>query len=320
LIDTTYLEGQPPLVTAPDGPRTPGPPTEPTYSLGAVSRLTGLSPHVLRAWERRYGAVKPLRTPGGTRRYRESDVARLRRLRAAVQSGHSISEVANASDAELDQRLRLSPDLPAPSLAPFLEAIDQLDGAGAERLLGAQLAALGPARFVRSVASPLLHAIGARWESGQLCIASEHLTSSILRSLLGSALRTTTAALQAPPVLFTTLPGEMHELGSLMAAVTTADAGGYPIFVGGNLPVNEIVQAAGLIGAAAVAVGVCHVDGGEPRSALDALREALPARVELWIGGPASSCIGLPAHVARIGDTEELERKVALLLERGAPS
>ncbi len=248
-------------MTEPGNSETPAPsPGEPTYSLGAVARLTGLSPHVLRAWERRYGAVKPLRTPGGTRRYRESDVARLRRLRAAVQSGHSISEVANASDDELDRRLRLAPASPTPSLAPLLEAIEGLDGPGAERLLGAQLAALGPARFVASVASPLLRAIGSRWETGQLCIASEHMASSILRSLLGSALRTTTAAMQAPPVLFTTLPGEAHELGSLMAAVTTADAGGHPVFVGGNLPVSDIVGAAETVGAAAVAVGVCHVE------------------------------------------------------------
>ena len=134
---------------------------EPTYSLGAVARLTGLSPHVLRAWERRYGAVKPLRTPGGTRRYRESDVARLRQLRAAVQAGHSISEVANAPAEELERRLELSPALPAPSLAPLLAAIEQLDAPTTEQLLGAQLAALGPIRFVRTVASPLLNVIGA---------------------------------------------------------------------------------------------------------------------------------------------------------------
>lgn len=294
--------------------------SEPTYSLGAVARLTSLSPHVLRAWERRYGAVKPLRTPGGTRRYRESDVARLRRLRAAVQAGHAISEVANASDAELERRLRLTPTTPTPSLAPLIEAIEQLDGPGVERLLGVQLAALGGARFARSVASPLLHMIGSRWEAGQLCIASEHLASSILRSLLGSALRPTTAAIQAPPILFTTLPGEAHELGSLMAAVTTADAGGHPVFVGGNLPVAEIVDAAETVGAAAVAVSICHVNGGEPRSALDALRAALPARVEVWVGGAAATEVALPVRVARVSDTEELERKVALLVERGAPS
>jgi methanogenic corrinoid protein MtbC1 len=210
--------------------------------------------------------------------------------------------------------------LPAPSLAPLLEAIDELDGPGVERLLGTQLAALGPSAFVRSVASPLLHAIGARWETGQLCIASEHMTSSILRSLLGASLRTTTAARQTPPVIFTTLPGEAHELGSLMAAVTTADAGGYPIFLGGNLPVSDIADAAAAVGAAAVGVGICQVNGAEPRQALAALRAALPDRVELWVGGAGAAQLALPARVARVADSDELERKVALLVERGAPS
>jgi DNA-binding transcriptional MerR regulator len=318
----TIPVGQPATVSSSRDTHDPEAPIskEPTYSLGAVARLTGLSPHVLRAWERRYGAVTPLRTSGGTRRYRESDVARLRQLRAAVQAGHSISDVANAPADELERRLQLSPALPTPPLAPLLAAIEQLDGPTTERLLGAQLAALGPLRFVRTVAAPLLNAIGTRWETGQLCIASEHLASSILRSLLGGALRPTSAALQAPPVLFTTLPGDTHELGSLMAAVTTADAGGHPVFVGGNLPVAEIADAADTVGAAAVAVGICHANGSDPARALEALRAALPRHVALWVGGPGAGAIALPPQVSHVSDTLELERKVALLVERGAPS
>jgi DNA-binding transcriptional MerR regulator len=289
----------------------------PTYSLGAVSRLTGLSAHVLRAWERRYGAVVPLRTPGGTRRYRESDVARLRKLRAAVMAGHSISEVANASDEELERRLGMAPSLPEPALTPLLDAIDRLDGAEAERLLAGQLAALGPSRFVRGVASPLLREIGDRWAAGSMCIASEHLASTILRSLLGTCLRATTAGQQSAPILFTTLPGEEHELGSLMAAVTTAQAGGHPIFIGSNLPVPEIVHAADSLDAAAVAVGLCHVNGLDVPATLRALRDALPARVEIWIGGPGVDAFPLPPQVQPIADNDQLERKIALLLERG---
>lgn len=294
--------------------------SEPTYSLGAVARLTGLSAHVLRAWERRYGAVSPLRTPGGTRRYRESDVARLRLLRAAVAAGHSISEVANASEEELERRLEMAPAVPQPSLAPILDAIDRLDAPETERLLGVQLAALGPGRFVRDVASPLLREIGDRWEAGALCIASEHMASSILRSLLGSCLRSTAAAQQSAPIFFTTLPGEEHELGTLMAAVATANAGGHPVFVGGKLPVREIAEAAEAVGAAAVAIGVCRVNGHDVGSELGALRTALPEGVELWVGGPGSGEVALPAAIARITDVDDLERKVALLLERGVPA
>lgn len=296
---------------------TPGS-SAPTYSLGAVSRLTGLSAHVLRAWERRYGAVVPLRTRGGTRRYRESDVARLRKLRAAVEAGHAISEVAHASDAELERRQGMTPALPEPALTPLLDAIDRLDGGEAERLLAGQLAVLGPSRFIRSVASPLLREIGDRWAAGSLRIASEHLASALLRSLLGTCLRATVAGQQSAPILFTTLPGEEHELGSLMAAVTTAQAGGHPIFIGGNLPIAEIADAADTLEAAAVAVGLCHANGSDVPAALRALREALPARVEMWIGGAGAEAIGLPQQVQQIRGDDELERKVALLLERGA--
>jgi DNA-binding transcriptional MerR regulator len=291
---------------------------EPTYSLGAVARLTGLSPHLLRAWERRYGAVRPLRTAGGTRRYRESDVARLRRLRAAVGAGHPIGDVVRLSDAELERRASLAAAAgPEPTLEPILRAVEGLDAEEAERRLGAQLSALGPVGFVRGVASPLLLEIGRRWESGRLCVASEHLASSILRNLLGACLRRTRAALQAPPILFTTLPGERHELGALMAAVRAVEVGGHPVFLGGDLPVSEVALAADRLGAAAVAIGVCMRDGDELAGSIRALRETLPARTEIWVGGPGAPDLRLPDGVARVRNSDELERKVELLALRG---
>ncbi|MCL4683797.1 MerR family transcriptional regulator [Myxococcota bacterium] len=293
---------------------------EPTYSLGAVCRLTGLSEHVLRAWERRYGAVRPLRTPGGTRRYREADVTRLQRLRSALAAGHSIGEVARLDDAELTRRAALTPrKATPPPLAPILAAIEQLDGDEVERLLGAQLSALGPSRFVRGVGAPLLVEVGDRWHAGRLSIASEHLASSILRNLLGACLRRPAAAVHAPPVLFTTPPGERHELGTLMAAVTTVDVCGHPVFFGSDLPVSDVAEAVASIGAAAVALGVCHRNGADLSAILVQMRTAIPGAVELWIGGPGSDALTLPAGAARIADLDELERKVALLAVRGTP-
>lgn len=290
---------------------------EPTYSLGAVCRLTGLSEHVLRAWERRYGAVRPLRTAGGTRRYRESDVARLRLLRGAVSAGHSIGEVAGLADAELAQRARTAPGPPQPPLAPILAAVEALDPATLERLLGMQLAALGPLQFVRQVASPLLVEVGERWHGARLSVACEHLASAVLRTLLGACLRRRSVSTQAPTVLFTTLPGERHDLGALMAAVAAADAGGHPIFLGGDLPVEDVVRAVGSARAAAVAVGVCVRAGANLERPIRSLRAGMPRSVELWVGGPGADGIALPAGATRIADLDELERKVALLAVRG---
>ncbi|HTY17361.1 MAG TPA: MerR family transcriptional regulator [Myxococcota bacterium] len=291
---------------------------EPTYSVGAVVRLTGLSAHVLRAWERRYGAVRPLRTDGGTRRYREADVIRLQRLRAAVAAGHPIGDIARLEDDELDRRAALAPAAPTAPLAAILEALDRLDAADAERLLGLQLSALGGARFARCVASPLLNEIGRRWEDGALCAASEHLASALLRTLLGSVLRPTNAAAQMSPILFTTPPGERHELGVLMAAVAAVDAGGRAIYLGPDLPVAEVAQAADALGAAAVALGVCQRDGAPVALALDALRRLMPASVELWVGGPGAAAVALPRGSALLADIDGIERKVALLSLRGA--
>lgn len=313
LLDDTSTVGQPASVT--DENLAAASPTEPTYSLGAVARLTGLSQHVLRAWERRYGAVQPVRSPGGTRRYRESDVQRLRLLRAAVLAGHPISEVAAASESDLARRLSMRPALPPPALGPVLDALARFDGPEVSRLLGQQLSALGASEFVRRVASPLLCEIGLRWAAGSLCVAVEHLASASLRNLLGVALQPHTDALRAAPILFTSVPGDQHDLGPLMAAVSAIDAGAFALFAGGNLPVADIANASELLGAATVAVGITYDDGHASES-LGALRRSLPPTTELWVGGLGAERIDLPADVTRIRDFEALARKVACLTER----
>lgn len=75
------------------------------YRIGAVSRLTGISPDTLRIWERRYDVVTPLRSPRGGRLYSVEDVARLRLIRELVDAGDTIGEVANLDIETLQGRL-----------------------------------------------------------------------------------------------------------------------------------------------------------------------------------------------------------------------
>ena len=290
-----------------------GPDEGATYSLGAVSRLTGLSPHVLRAWERRYEAVTPLRTPGGTRRYRESDVARLRLLAAATGAGHPIGDVARLSEAELRRRTAGPDEEPRPQLRLILEAIDQLDADETERLLGVQLAALGSRWFVAAVVEPLMHEVGDRWEDGRLCIASEHLASAAVRNLLGGTLRRMAQSSQSLPILFTTLPGERHELGVLSCAVIAVELGANAIYLGPDLPAGEVVAAARATRAGAVAVSTSECAPARQRErAVRQLRRALPRDVALWLGGSGSEGLALPAGAERIEGVEEFEQKVLL--------
>jgi DNA-binding transcriptional MerR regulator len=291
---------------------------EMTYSLGLVSRLTGLSPHVLRAWERRYGAVEPLRTEGGTRRYRESDLARLRLIQAAVGAGHPIGDVARLDEAELRRRARVREGDERPALREILEALDSLDAAEAERLLGIQLAALGPRRFAQSVVLPLLAEVGSRWERRELCVASEHLASVVVRSLLGPLLRRRGGA-PTPALLFTTLTGDHHELAVLVAAVIATDLGANAVYLGPDLPPAEVALAVEKTDAAAVVVGVSRFNGSAIRTrSLAELRKILPTSVAIWVGGAGLDGVDLPKGVEALASLEALEQRLAAHVLRPA--
>jgi len=284
-----------------------------TYPLRSASRLTGLSPELLRAWERRYGVVEPLRTPGGTRRYRASDLERLRLLKAAIEAGHRIGTLAGLSNEELEQLGGLAEAAPRNRLEDVLAALDALDGAEAQRLLALQLSALGAVRFAREVAVPLVHEIGERWVGQRIRIASEHLATAVLRSMLGSALQPSASALRGARIVFATLAGERHELGVLMAALSSMGAGANPVYLGPEVPVEDLLHAVQRSGAAALALSVVAVPASEVAGPLAALRAGLPAEVHLWVGGAGATALALPPGVEHIESFEQLEQRVGLL-------
>ena len=291
---------------------------EETFALRVASRLTGLSPDLLRAWERRYAVVVPLRTPGGTRRYRARDLERLRLVKAAVDAGHRISEVAQLEDEALAGLVQAPRRPDRSALEEALEAIRTLDAVAAERIVGQQLAGLGPVQFAREFALPLLNAVGDGWARGEICVASEHLGTGLLRSMLGSGLRMTTATASAPPIVFATPPAELHEMGLLIAAITTLGAGGNPVYLGPNLPVEEIVRAVEARRAPVLALSLVVRVGTDPLGALTELRERLDSEVEIWVGGAVGQEIDLPPGCAGIASLAQLEHRVSLLLLRSA--
>jgi DNA-binding transcriptional MerR regulator len=287
-----------------------------TYALGAVVRLTGVSDHTLRAWERRYGVVKPQRTPGGTRRYSESDIARLRLLRRGVDAGHPISELAKLSDREIERRLGALVDEPSPRMDVFVRVLERLDERELERLLGARLAALGAREFGRTVAAPLLREIGELWRAQKLSVAAEHAATVALRGLLGSALRFGPESPSGVTILFSTPPGERHELGTLIAAVCAQQLGARALYLGPDLPLDEIVEAALEADVDAVAVGVVKRARKTLQADLRELRGGLPLEVGVWVGGAAVQGLQPPSGVLAIESLEQLEEQVELLLAR----
>jgi DNA-binding transcriptional MerR regulator len=284
-----------------------------TYPLRTAARLTGLSPEVLRAWERRHSVVEPLRTPGGTRRYNAEELERLRLVKAAVDAGHRISQVARLDLDELKRRAAVTEARPNGHLEEILTALDQFDDEKSQRLLSLHLSALGPARFAREISLPLLQEIGLRWSNGRMGIAPEHLATGILRSLLGSALQPTASSRLGPRIVFATPTGERHELGLLMAALTAIGAGANPLYLGLELPVEDLLLAVERANAAALAVSLVTIPAAQAASTVVVLRDGMAEDVHLWLGGSGGRDLELPPAVQHFDSLEALEQRVLLL-------
>lgn len=285
-----------------------------TYPLRTAARLTGLSPEVLRAWERRHGVVEPVRTPGGTRRYTAADLDRLRLVKAAIDAGNRIGQVAKLEAAELE-RIASEARAPATSrIEEVMEVLERLDAPEAQRLLSLQLSALGPVRFAGDFVSPLVREIGARWARGGGSIASEHLATGVLRSLLGSALQPSSVSLRGPRIVFATPCGERHELGLLMAALVALGGGASPVYLGPEVPVEDLLAAVARARAGALALGLVSLAVTESDRVVGALRAGLPEATPIWLGGGGAREVAPCEGVERLDTLDRLEQRVELLV------
>lgn len=281
------------------------------HPIGVVARRTGLKPDLIRAWERRYEAVIPSRS--GTRRrfYTDEDIGRLILLRNATREGRAIGQVAHLSDAEL--RALIAEDQAALVEAGVeraarrrtgtrgaeaeeamvdrcLAAVERLDGHSLEHELERGSLTLSRVRVVHGVLLPLLDEIGERWSRGTLRPAEEHLASAVARTFLGNLLSSDRSSEVAPTLIAATPVGQRHELGALIAAADADEEGWSTIYLGPDLPAEEIAAATQKTGAAVVALSLIYPPD-DPRLPEELLRlgRLLPADVALLVGGRAAA-------------------------------
>jgi MerR family transcriptional regulator, light-induced transcriptional regulator len=268
------------------------PTKHPGYPIAAVARLTGLPLDTLRAWERRYDAVRPRRDDRG-RIYTTADVTRLTLLGALVDEGHAIGRIAGLPDAALRQLHRASvpaapPQALAANLAPLLSAVRRYDLPEIQASLNRFALMLAPGDLVFAVVLPLLRDVGERWEAGTIRPSQEHLVSAVIRSVLGGMLRTMARASRPVRMVLATPAGERHELGLLCAAVLAADRGVEVVYLGPDLPAADIAHAS-----IAAAADILVLSGTAPNVVdyrdLAKLRKL--ARTEVWVGGPQAADI-----------------------------
>lgn len=265
--------------------------------IGAVARKTGLSTHVLRAWERRYGVVEPKRAEGGTRLYDDADLVRLRLLKRVTEVGYPIGQVAGAGTDELLALLRevpvseasAIPELPRGLMGECLEAVEAMDGARVHSVLMRAAVVLGAERFLEQLVVPLLYRVGELWESGNICPAHEHLFSATVKRVLGWMMEQVALPGAAPVILATTPAGQRHEMGAMLVGVVAAAQGWRVQYLGADLPGSDIALGAVSTGAAAVALSIVHeTTAAELQNELQPLRDGLPGDVAILVGGRAA--------------------------------
>jgi MerR family transcriptional regulator, light-induced transcriptional regulator len=206
--------------------------------IGELSRRTGVSPELLRAWELRYGLLEPSRTAGRFRLYSEADVARVRRMRANLADGLSASEAARAALAERPQADSPGLEEAADDLARSLEGYDDV---GAQGALDGLLAAFSLDVVVREVLVPYLHDVGERWKRGALSVGQEHFISNVIRGRLLALSRGWDRGL-GPRAVLASAEGDQHDLPVLLFGVVLRTHGWRITFLGADTPVASLAE------------------------------------------------------------------------------
>jgi methanogenic corrinoid protein MtbC1 len=295
------------------------------HPIAVVSDRTGLSQDVLRVWERRYQAVEPTRGPGGHRTYSDADIARLRLLHVVTSAGRSIGQVARLSTEELSRlaqedaiaRAQRRSDLgsdgdtargsSADTIVDHAIALaGKLDSPELEHVLRRAVAQFGVTAFIEEVASPILRRVGDDWHAGRLTIAHEHLASSTIHDIVAEAMRSMARRGGAATVVVATPAGERHAIGAALIGAAAATEGWRVLYLGPDLPANDIATAAVASNARAVALSSVYVSDRERTlSELRALRALLPPAVVLVVGGSGSAAIAddLAGTKIRVGES-----------------
>jgi DNA-binding transcriptional MerR regulator len=244
--------------------------------IGELSRRVGISVDRLRAWERRYGLLRPQRTAGGFRLYSTADQARLQAMQRHLAGGLSAAEAAAAV---------LAADAPAESAAARREqlkaALDAFDAVRAHAILDGLFAELGVDEAMRAIVFPLLHGVGDRWAQGEISVGQEHFTSGLLQARLLALLRAPAGA-AGPRALLACAPGELHTLGLIGFGIALHNRAWSVTYLGADTPIAELSSVAAETSPALVVLSA--VMPARFADVQDELR-ALAARVRLALGG-----------------------------------
>jgi DNA-binding transcriptional MerR regulator len=278
--------------------------------IGALSRRTGVSPELLRAWEQRYGLLRPDRSPGGFRLYSAEDEARVRRTTELIGEGLSAAEAARLASSQTagdDVEASPGPEALAEELRLALEAFDST---AAHRVLDRLLSTFSIGFVITEVLTPYLHDLGERWADGRVTVAQEHFASNLLRGRM-LALAGDWGAGGPSSALLACLPEEAHDLGLVLFGILLARRGWRVTFLGANTPFETLEASAASLRPTVVVLAT--VDERLLRRHADAIRR---------LAGSMTIAVAAPVPEQRVTDLgaepllDQIDESVGWLVKR----
>lgn len=255
----------------------------PLVRIGELSRRTGVGVDSLRAWERRYGLLRPARSPGGFRLYGPGDEERVRAMKALIDSGVSAAEAARLAvpAAQAPKVSGRGPDESPDHAERLRAALERFDETDANAILDDALARFTVDAVASLVVLPVMHEIGDRWESGEISVAQEHFATGVLRGRMLSLGRNWGAG-AGPLALLACPPGERHDLGLIAFGLVLRGRGWRIAFLGSDTPIETIADAVERLAPTAVVLAAVTT---QPFESVSGQIRDLAGRVRVLIGG-----------------------------------
>ncbi len=217
------------------------------FTISELEQFSGIKSHTIRVWERRYNALRPMRSAGNTRYYDNSQLRRLLNLACLVEEDGKISELAGLPDKKLDEIMQSRLTEKQANQAE-LHLVMQLIAAGTsydepyfEKLLSNAILRLGLKQAYTRVLYPLLERIGLMWAANTLPPAAEHFMSNLIRQKLFAAMDILPPVKEDAHSWLLFLPeDEFHEIGLLFSCYVIRQAGHRVYYIGPNTPLETL--------------------------------------------------------------------------------
>lgn len=261
--------------------------TEELYPIRTVASLTGVNPITLRAWERRYGLIKPRRTKSGHRLYSKHNIEMINRAVELQKQGIPIGRAARLLRQHAGNDNLHTSHSWAKLREEMLEAVADFSETRLDLIYEDVLARHSIREVISQLIVPALEESGRRWQAGELNVAEEHFFTVYLRNKIGVMLHHRTRLTRGSRILIACVPDNLHEVGMLLFALAAHDRGYRPVILGANMPLDALLPAAVRAGCRAIVLSACC----EPAAGMpeDLRRMAAITDVPVFVGGTAAA-------------------------------